>query len=137
MIHRSELISAYLDGELTASEHTELVEHLSGCGKCSAEMEQLQRVRSAVRSLPVLELPTGIVPEADPVVVPLRRQKGLWTGVAAAVVATVIAVAALVTPDPGPVSVDELSSRFGARVSLDPAFGPAKVVIPPSGVVGE
>jgi anti-sigma factor RsiW len=51
MIHRSELTSAYLDGELTASEHTELAEHLSGCGKCSAEMEQLQRVRSAVRSL--------------------------------------------------------------------------------------
>lgn len=130
MTHPSELISAYLDGELHGSELKQLLGHLSGCGRCSAELEDLQRVRAAVRSLPVLELPDGVVPEADPVVVPLRRNKGLWAGVAAAVVIAVIAIAALVTPAPGSVSVDDLNSRFGARVSLDPAFGPAKVVVP-------
>lgn len=130
MTHPSELISAYLDGELHGSELTQLMDHLSGCGKCSAEMEEIQRVRTAVRSLPVLELPRGIVPEADSEVVPLHKNRGLWVGVAAAVVALVIAVAALVTPPPGSVSIDELNSRFGARASLDPAFGPAKVVVP-------
>jgi hypothetical protein len=52
-------------------------------------------------------------------------------------VALVIAVAALVTPPPNSVSVDDLSSRFGARVSLDPAFSPAKVVVPELNLVGE
>lgn len=130
MTHPSELISAYLDGELHGSELHTLTKHLSGCGKCAAELEDTQRVRTAVRSLPVLDLPEGIVPEADRVVVPLRRQKGFLAGAAAAVVALVIAVAALLTPEPGSVSVDDLNSRFGARVSLDPAFGPVKVLPP-------
>jgi anti-sigma factor RsiW len=130
MTHPSELMSAYLDGELHGAELNELLAHLASCGKCTAEMEEIQQVRTAVRSLPVLDLPAGVVPEADPVVVPLSRNKGLWAGVAAAVLIAVIAVAALVTPPPGSVSVDDLNSRFGARASLDPAFGPAKVVLP-------
>lgn len=130
MIHPSELISAYLDGELRGRELDQLVEHLGGCGRCSAEMEELQRVRTAVRSLPVMELPPGVVPEADSVVVPLRRNKGVWAGVAAAVIVAVIAVAALITPEPGSLTIEELNSHFGARASLDPAFGPAKVVVP-------
>lgn len=131
MIHPMELISAYLDGELGGRELAQLVDHLAGCGKCSVEMEELQRVRAAVRSLPILELPEGAVSEADPVVVPMHRNKGVWAGVAAAVVATVIAVATLVAPDPGSLTIEELNSHFGARASLDPAFGPAKIVVPP------
>jgi hypothetical protein len=100
-------------------------------------MEDLQQVRAAVRSLPVLDLPFGLIPEADPVVVPLRQNRGVWVGAAAAVVAIVITIAALITPPPASMSVDDLSSRFGARVSLDPAFGPAKVVVPEIAVVGE
>lgn len=137
MTHPSELISAYLDGELVGDEQSQLMQHLGGCGKCSAELDDMQRVRSAVRSLPILELPEGLISEADPVVVPLRRNRGVWVGAAAAVVALVIAVAALVTPPPSAVSVDDLSSRFGARVSLDPAFGPAKIVVPEIAVITE
>lgn len=130
MSHLSEQISAYLDGELHSNELAGLLEHLSGCGRCSAEMEEIQQVRAAVRALPVLELPEGVVPEVGGDVVPLRRNRGFLVGAAAAMVALVIAVAALVTPPPTVVSVDDLSSRFGARVSLDPAFSPAKVVVP-------
>jgi hypothetical protein len=46
------------------------------------------------------------------------------------VVALVIAVAAILTPSATAISIDELTSRYGARASLDPAFGPAKVVVP-------
>lgn len=130
MSHPSELISAYLDGELTDGERAELWSHLAGCGVCSAEMADMQRVRAAIRSLPVLELPTGLVPEAERVVVPLRSHKGLWAGVAAAVLVIVVTVAALVTPPTPEYSVDVLNSRFGARETLNPAFGPAKVVVP-------
>jgi hypothetical protein len=46
------------------------------------------------------------------------------------VVIVVIAIAALVTPPATTISADDLNSRFAARVSLDPAFGPAKVILP-------
>lgn len=132
MTHPSESISAYLDGELTASERGQLAEHISDCGRCAAELEGLQRVRAAVRALPVLELPEDLAGEfgGEATVVPLHRNRGVWVGAAAAVVALVIAVAALVTPPASSITIDDLSSRFGARVSLDPAFGPAKVIVP-------
>lgn len=139
MTHPTESISAYLDGELSANERVELMAHLSSCGRCTADLEGIQQVRAAVRSLPVLEVPDGMFGDLDhgADIVPLHRNKGLWMGAAAAVIALVIAVAALFTPQPTSVSVDELSSRFGARVSLDPAFGPAKVVVPPFAQVSE
>jgi anti-sigma factor RsiW len=124
------MISAYLDGELTRPEIEQLKMHLSSCGRCAAELQEMQAVRSAVRSLPLLELPAGLVPEADAEVIPLRRNKGFWVGAAAAAVALVIAIAALVTPSSPSIAIDELNSRYGARASLDPAFGPAKVVVP-------
>lgn len=130
MTHPSELISAYLDGELTGAERAKLVEHLASCGRCSADLEDLQRVRTAVRSLPVLDIPEGLMPEAEAEVIPAHRNRGVLLGAAAAIVALVIAVAALITPPAPAVSIDDLSSRFGARVTLDPAFGPAKVVVP-------
>lgn len=137
MTHPSEAISAYLDGELAGEEQAGLLAHLATCGRCSVDLEDMQRVRTAVRSLPILDMPIGLIPEADADVIPLRRNRGVLVGAAAAVVALVIAVAALVTPPPTSVSVDDLSSRFGARVSLDPAFGPAKVVVPELGVMSE
>jgi anti-sigma factor RsiW len=136
MIHPSEAISAYLDGELRPTELIALIDHLSSCGRCAAELEEMQQIRAAVRSLPLLELPTGVVPEADAIVVPLHRNRGVWLGTAAAVIAAVIAVAAILTPDRPSVSVQDLNSRFAARSTLDPAFGPAKVVVPDF-VVGE
>lgn len=132
MTHPSESISAYLDGEMTSDERSEFLRHLASCGKCSVDMQEIQEVRASIRALPVVELPDDLAEELghDTETVPLRRNKGLWVGAAAAAVALVIAVAALVTPEPATVSVDDLSSRFGARVSLDPAFGPAKVIVP-------
>lgn len=130
MTHPGELLSACLDGELSRAEMDRLLEHLGGCGRCAAQLEELRGVRAAVRSLPWLEIPAGLVPEAEAETVPLHRNRGLLVGAAAAVVALAIAVAALLTPDPPPVSLDELNGWFGARASLDPAFGPAKVVVP-------
>jgi anti-sigma factor RsiW len=133
MSHPGELISAYLDGELARSEIDQLQAHLATCGKCAAEMQEMQAVRSAVRSLPLVELPSGLIPEADAEVVPLRRNKGFWVGAAAAAVALVIAIAAIVTPSTPSVALEDLNSRYGARASLDPAFGPAKVIVPELG----
>ena len=130
MTHPSEMISAYLDGELTRAEASALFTHMGSCGKCVAEMEGMQRVRTSIRSLPLIEMPPGLLGEAEAEVVPLRRNRGFWVGAAAAGIAVIIAVATMLTPQPSALSVDDLNSRFGARVSLDPAFGPAKVVVP-------
>ncbi len=133
MTHAGDMISAYLDGELNPQEVGQLFSHVANCGRCAAEMEEMQSVRAAVRSLPLLELPVGLIPEADAEIIPLHRNRGFWVGAAAAVVAVVIAVAALVTPSTPAISIDELNSRYGARASLDPAFGPAKVLVPTIG----
>ena len=135
MSHAGEQISAYLDGELARAEIDQLQAHLATCGKCAGELQEMQVVRSAVRSLPLLELPPGLIPEADAEVIPLRRNKGFLVGAAAAVVALVIA--AIVTPSTPSVALEELNSRYGARASLDPAFGPAKVVVPDLGDILE
>lgn len=121
--HPSELISAYLDGELTFEEQVRLQDHLASCGRCAADLETMQTVRTAIRSLPVLDLPAGVMPTSDGVVVPMRRQRGLWVGVAAAVIVAVITIAALVTPGRASVSIDELNSHYGARASYEPASG--------------
>jgi len=135
--HSSELISVYLDGEASVAERLSLHEHLAECEKCRRELDELQYVRTAVRSLRVLDLPLGVIPESGAVATPLRRNRGFLVGVAAAAAALVIAAAALLTPPPATVSVEDLSSRFGARVSSDPAFSPVKVVAPAVGAPAE
>jgi anti-sigma factor RsiW len=137
MKHPAESISAYLDGELHGDELRSLLRHLGQCGQCSSELEQIQSVRAAVRSLPVIEVPEGLIPELDGNVVSIRERRSVWIGAAAAAVAAVIAVATLFSPEPPTVSVEDLNSRFAARVSLDPAFGPAKVIVPPAIQVSE
>ncbi len=134
MTHSGELIGAYLDGELSRPEIDQLLAHLASCGRCASELQEIQAVRSAVRSLPLLELPAGLIPEADAELIPLRRNRGFWVGAAAAAVALVIAIAAIVTPSTPSIALEELNSRYGARASLDPAFGPAKVFVPDLGV---
>ena len=133
MTHSGELIGAYLDGELSRPEIDQLQAHLASCGRCSSELQEMQAVRSAVRSLPLLELPAGLIPEADAELIPLRRNRGFWVGAAAAAVALVIAIAAILTPSTPSIALEELNSRYGARASLDPAFGPAKVFVPDLG----
>jgi len=128
--HPSGLISPYLDGEASVAERLRLHEHLAECERCRRDLHELQHVRTAVRSLRVLDLPLGIIPESGAATTPLSKNRGFLVGVAAAAVALMIAAAALVTPPPAAVSVDDLSSRFGARVSSDPAFSPVKVIVP-------
>lgn len=127
MKHPSTLISAFLDGEITTVESAELHGHLAACGKCSAELQDVQRVRAAIRSLPVLDLPSGLLHEGEPNVVPLRRHRYVWAG-AAAVVAVVLAISTLFSPPEPTTNYDDLVRTYSARSSLDPAFGAGKVL---------
>ena len=51
----SELLAAYLDGEVTSEEHEQIQTHLSVCQRCRGELEALaatqEELRQALREL--------------------------------------------------------------------------------------
>jgi len=59
-----ELMSAYLDGELRAGELDQVVAHLTDCLDCIAEFHDLKEARTAVRMLPILQVPDRVMPAA-------------------------------------------------------------------------
>ena len=52
-----ELLSSYIDGEVSASEARRVEEHLDGCDECVAELESLRATAMLLSRLPVLETP--------------------------------------------------------------------------------
>jgi anti-sigma factor RsiW len=68
--HRmAQQLSAYLDGELTPGEMTDVREHLAGCPSCRAELDDLRatkRVLGLLRAVdPPRDLEAGIRTRAD------------------------------------------------------------------------
>ncbi len=59
-----ELMSAYLDGELRDGELDRVVAHLADCLECIAEFHDLKEARTAVRMLPMLQVPDRVMPAA-------------------------------------------------------------------------
>ncbi len=59
-----ELMSAYLDGELRDGELARVVAHLTDCLACIAEFHDLKEARTAVRMLPILQVPDRVMPAA-------------------------------------------------------------------------
>jgi anti-sigma factor RsiW len=96
MTHPGDLLSAWLDGETTPEEAVAVETHLAGCAACRSEVDDLHLARSAVRSLPWLELPDDVVGR----VVPLsRRRRVVFTAAAAAVVAGILGIASVLGAD--------------------------------------
>lgn len=62
MTELSVLLSSYLDGELTPDELTIVVDALESDLDAIAEFRRLQEARRAVRTLPTLSVPLGILP---------------------------------------------------------------------------
>ena len=55
-----EMLSAYLDGELSPEEARSLEEHLAVCEDCRRELEELKSLVAALGSLPPPEMPLGL-----------------------------------------------------------------------------
>ena len=108
MSHSADLLSAYLDDELTADERTQVAEHLAVCGECRDELSFVQSAAVAVRSLPALEPPPGLIPK----VAPWRRRRrwqalGTATAGVAALAVLVVGVAVIGSDsEPGLVASD-------------------------------
>ncbi|GBE25246.1 hypothetical protein BMS3Bbin02_01531 [bacterium BMS3Bbin02] len=58
-----ELLSAYLDGELSRDELDTVVSHLDTCLDCIAEFHELRQARTMLRTLPRLEVPDRALPD--------------------------------------------------------------------------
>ncbi|CAN5561102.1 hypothetical protein BH24CHL1_BH24CHL1_05890 [soil metagenome] len=56
----NQLLSAYLDGEVTAAERTELLQHLSTCASCRKTMEQYRSIGTQLRALPPVHTPDDL-----------------------------------------------------------------------------
>ena len=127
MTHSGELLSALLDGELTDEEKTRVADHLAVCPACSDELQGLHTARAAVRSLPLLELPS-IVGRAAPgrEVVHISRRPPIWVAAAAAAILVFFVGVATILAPPTTLEVrlDQLSDQYGARTSLEPAITP-------------
>jgi hypothetical protein len=82
--HLGELLSAHLDGELSADEAATVEAHLADCDACRAELDATRVVREKVRAAPAVDPPVGFYER----LVRTRR----WSRTQAA--ASVVAIAA-------------------------------------------
>ena len=120
MIHPEELLSAYLDGEVTAAESEEVRGHLADCESCRGELADLVEARAAVRSLPMLEVPDLLLPAES---APRRR----WYASVAAIAAVVALVVGMAIARPTPVTTDDVAvphTELTARAQAIEGFGP-------------
>ncbi len=130
--HLGEQLSAYLDGQLTTSEHDFVLDHLDFCTDCRLELHELDAARTAIRSLPGLEPPEFLAVHRE------RIERERWTrrrvfaagvGVAAAA-AFVVATFGPSTQPGGDLDINPLLDQHQARVSVEnginfvPAFSP-------------
>jgi anti-sigma factor RsiW len=137
MTHLGEVLSAYLDGEVSGSEKEQVAEHLVICDSCRAELSDLHAARSVLRALPLLDAPEWLDPEAPLApVIPLRKRPRVWIAAAAAAVAAFVGVATIAAPESTvPISVEQITVEYGNRAVLDPGLTPGKLV-PPAPPIG-
>lgn len=105
-----EILSALIDGELSADERRMVHEHLQSCPACRETVEEFTQIHGMVGELPRLVAPAAFVSEVveRPVRRPVAQQvasvafsgRRRWVAVGAAAAALGISLAGLATPPP-------------------------------------
>lgn len=95
--HLEELLSAHLDGELTADETAPVEAHLAECDACRAELDATRAVRATVRAAPAVDAPFGFY---ERLVRTRRRPRWVAVGSVGAVAAMWIAVVGFAVSPP-------------------------------------
>ena len=122
--HPIDLLSAFLDEELTGVELEELTSHLADCLDCRAELDSLAGVRSQVRGLPVVDPLPGVI-EVGRTVVPTvpRWRRALVSAAAAAVVVVVVGAGVGSNGRRAvPLQLEQAIDQHVARASVDSGF---------------
>jgi anti-sigma factor RsiW len=128
--HPADALSGLIDDELPAGERDAVAAHVQGCPACADELRGLRAVRAAVRALPPVEPPPGLL---DRLVAdsaqgagsrrrPTRRATATATAVATAV-ALVLLVPALSGLGPYRPEVEQALLRHVASMSALSAVG--------------
>ena len=118
-----ELLSAYIDGEVSASETLRVEEHLAGCQECQDELASLRSTVGLLRRLPELAVPRSFaLSEA-----PQRRPTPtiVWTARLATSVAAVLLVALLLGDIVGLVGQQRQLEDAASRAAVQAPGGPA------------
>ena len=124
--HFGERLSAYLDGELSAVEQRQVSDHVVRCAECRAELHDLDKARTAIRSLPGVD--TGQLDQI-PAPAPFRRRRVAYAGAIGIAAAAALFVGLSLGGQPEPTfSLDDLGSHHIARASAEPGFA----VLPPA-----
>ncbi|MDX1621718.1 MAG: zf-HC2 domain-containing protein [Nitriliruptorales bacterium] len=71
--HEDARLSAFLDDELSDDDALDVTRHLVACELCLAELETIRVARSAVRGLPHLEPPDGLLASVQGVAAAVPR----------------------------------------------------------------
>jgi anti-sigma factor RsiW len=126
------LISAYIDSELSGEQMRRMREHLSRCPECEAGLEEFKAVQNLVRDLPTMQPPEGFEDrilafvESESSRAPVQKR---WTVVglvavasAAAAVAAFFAFSILSTPAPAMATGEQSNDRpyMGASDPFSP-----------------
>ncbi|MCJ7726330.1 MAG: zf-HC2 domain-containing protein [Acidimicrobiia bacterium] len=128
MTHPGDLLSALLDGELSAPERQRIDAHLTGCADCRLELEAIESVRSAVRSLPTLGPPPGLLPGSAPARKALLRPVWGWAAAGAMAVALSLGLAIGTATSPAPMDLGGFAGQHTARVLVQPGVQTVRAV---------
>ena len=123
--HQGDRLSAYLDGELPSQDLQLVTAHLMTCERCRTDLQELDRARIAVRSLPGIEPPEFVAFRRDMEAARRRIRLNRWAVVTASVAAAFLLLVGLgsqqETPEPT-ITLDQLESSHIARASVQPGF---------------
>jgi Putative zinc-finger len=127
-----DLLSPYLDGELTPSHATALEAHLAGCDSCRAELADLQRALTVLQTPLPLVQPVGMLAEfksrletAPRRPFPFFRPPALWLAPAGAVAAALlVAVVFYQTHGPAARPGGSVATSDRRMASVPPAGSP-------------
>jgi anti-sigma factor RsiW len=122
--HSADRLSAYLDGELNSEEARDVVAHVIACRECRADLQEFDRARTAIRALPGVDAPDGLLPEPPARRAGRRRRVGAAVALAAGAAAVLAIVFSLsADAESGPeLTIDDLGGYHVARASAEPAF---------------
>ena len=90
------LLSAFVDGEVTAQERDLVEQHVAGCTECQTQLDQMRTLKHAVHAAGDIELPYSF---ANEVVRSLHHDEEAtvsWTGIEHLAVRFVLGLAVLV-----------------------------------------
>ncbi len=132
-----DMLSAYLDGELTAAERAAVDGRLESSAEWRNELAEVRTARDALRGLPARDAPAGFwdavragvaaddeATDAGDVVVPItaapshpRRRRWAWIAASAAAVAAVVAIVVIPHRDEVSPNVAAVVAQHGAQGS--------------------